>query len=280
MISFKEYSELQEKLIIVGKKAYPKFGNVVIMAGGAASGKGFVKDKLLGIEGFVYDVDELKKMSSKSEIISKRVRDEFGVELKDLSSKLNDPKNVSILHDIISDIGLNKRKLNSFYLSALLSPKDRKPNIIFDVTLKNFDKLKVLTDEVKTLGYDPTNIHLVWVVNDIEVAKKQNELPERGRVVPSEILVNTHRGAAATMYDIINTGKDLKKYLDGDIAISFNKVGVDTELKVSGKGGSYIKDSNYFHIKKSGQDVMPLEKISKDVRSKIKQYVPKDIQWV
>ena len=37
-----QYDVLIEKLITFGGKAYPKFGNVVIMAGGAGSGKGFV----------------------------------------------------------------------------------------------------------------------------------------------------------------------------------------------------------------------------------------------
>ena len=43
-----QYEVLLEKLITFGGKAYPKFGNIVIMAGGAGSGKGFVKDKLVG----------------------------------------------------------------------------------------------------------------------------------------------------------------------------------------------------------------------------------------
>ena len=41
IITFLEHKSLQEKLITFGKKAYPKFGNVVILAGGAGSGKGF-----------------------------------------------------------------------------------------------------------------------------------------------------------------------------------------------------------------------------------------------
>ena len=54
-----QYDDLLEALITFGGQAYPKFGNVVIMAGGAGSGKGFVKDKLVGVEGFTFDVDAL-----------------------------------------------------------------------------------------------------------------------------------------------------------------------------------------------------------------------------
>lgn len=45
--------DLQEALITFRGKAYPKFGTVVIMAGGAGSGKGFVLEKLVGVEGKV-----------------------------------------------------------------------------------------------------------------------------------------------------------------------------------------------------------------------------------
>lgn len=59
MKSFKEFM-LDEKLMIFGKKAYPQFNNVLILAGGAASGKGFVTQKLIGMEGVVLDVDRVK----------------------------------------------------------------------------------------------------------------------------------------------------------------------------------------------------------------------------
>lgn len=62
MKSFKEYLTeeyelIMEKLITFGGKAYPRSGNIVIMAGGAGSGKGFVKDRLIGLEGYTFDVD-------------------------------------------------------------------------------------------------------------------------------------------------------------------------------------------------------------------------------
>jgi hypothetical protein len=197
-----EYQELVEKLITFGNQAYPKFGTVVIMAGGAGSGKGFVKGQLLGLEGFTFDVDAI-------------------------------------------------------------------PNMIFDVTLKNLGKLDKLTRAVKKLGYDSKNIHIVWVVNDIEVAIDQNA--KRSRMVPVEILVNTHRGVSQTMMDIIQMGKKIKTYLDGDIVFAFNKVGVDLinrspdpekpqKGKYAGVAG-YIKDANYFYVKKAGKDVLPLEMI-------------------
>ena len=274
-----EFGELSEKLITFAKQAYPKFGNIVILAGGAGSGKGFVKDKLVGLEGYTFDVDVLKSLAAKAPGIIKKIKAEFGDDLVALAGNLRDDKNVGRLHQLIGDeLRLDDKKMQALYASILTAAPDRKPNIIFDVTLKDLEKLRKIAFQVQNLGYAPELTHILWVVNDIEVAQKQNA--ERDRVVPLEILVNTHRGAAQTMLDIINMGKTLKKYMDGDIVFAFNKIGVDSGLRKSDKGGSYVKTANYFYIKRSGMPVMALDDINADVRRKIASYVPKNIEWV
>lgn len=273
-----QYEVLLEKLITFGGQAYPKFGNIVIMAGGAGSGKGFIKDKLVGIEGRVFDVDELKTLASKTPIIQKRVKAEFGVELDKLAANLKDPENVAKLHEIIGDaLDLPDRRMQAFYKSILVGSDERKPNIIFDVTLKDLRKLQNITRQVGSIGYQKENIHIVWVVNDIEVAKAQNL--KRARTVPTEILVNTHRGASNTMQDILNLGKGLSKYMNGDIVFAFNKVGVDSDVVKSGSGGMYVKDANYFYAKRKGKAPIPVKELDTDLKRKIKSYVPKDVNW-
>jgi predicted kinase len=274
-----ESVELVEKLITFAGQAYPKFGNIVIMAGGAGSGKGFVKDKLVGLEGYTFDVDALKTLAAKTPAIVKKVKDEMGIALQDLAANLKTPENVAKLHDIIGNyLGLDNSRQKALYTSILTAAPDRKPNIIFDVTLKDLQKLETLTRQVSTLGYDRKSVHIVWVINDIEVAKAQNA--KRARTVPVEILINTHRGASQTMLDIVNMGDRLKKYMDGDIVFAFNKVGVDAELAKSDSGGAYVKTANYFYVKRSGKPVMDAEAISKDLRAKIAQYVPKNAEWL
>ncbi len=285
-----QYDVLIEKLITFGGKAYPKFGNVVIMAGGAGSGKGFIKDKLIGIEGKVFDVDVLKSFAAKAPMINKRVKKETGIDLKKTGDNLKDPENVSKMHEIISDfLNLPDRRQGKFFASVLGASPDRKPNIIFDVTLKDLRKLEKITRQVSSIGYDKQNIHIVWVVNDIEVAKAQNT--KRDRVVPADILVNTHRGASNTMNDIINMGNGLKKYMDGDIVFAFNKINIDSEIiksdksgskvgmKGDTKGGMYLKDANYFYAKRKGKGATPASKLTKELRAKIAQYVPKGADW-
>ena len=278
MFLAEEAEALLEKLITFGGQAYPKFGNIVVMAGGAGSGKGFILSNLVGMEGKVFDVDQLKTLAAKTPAIQKRVQDELGIDILALSQDLRNPENVGKLHDIIGNyLGTDKMKERLFYRSVLTAPVDRKPNIIFDMTFKELSKLEKVANDASKLGYDKKNIHIVWVVNDIEVAKQQNA--KRARVVPSEILVNTHRGAANTMGDIINMGKRLQRYMDGDIVFAFNKVGVDANLVKSGKGGSYVKDANYFYVKRAGKEPTPIDKLDKTIRAKIKDYVPANVDW-
>lgn len=273
-----QYETLLEKLITFGGKAYPNFGNVVIMAGGAGSGKGFVKDNLVGMEGFVFDVDKLKTLAAATPAIQKRIKDEMGVDIQDLANNLGNSENVSKLHGILGDyLKLDDRRLAAMYASVMTASAERKPNLIFDVTLKDLRKLQNITRQVKSLGYNSTNIHIVWVVNDVEVAIDQNA--KRSRKVPVEILVNTHRGAANTMADILNMGKQLKSYMDGDIVFAFNKVGVDSEIAKSGRGGMTVVDANYFYVKRAGKGVTPVAKLEKDLRAKIQSYVPKNVDW-
>ena len=274
-----QYSEiLLEKLITFGGKAYPKFGNVVIMAGGAGSGKGFVLSNLVGLEGKVMDVDELKTAAAKSPLIRKRVKDETGMDIEAIASDLKNPENVGKLHDIIANVlQLDTRQKKVLMRGILGAAPDRKPNLVFDTTLKDLQKLGNLSRMLTNVGYEKKNIHIVWVVNDIEVAKAQNLT--RSRTVPAEILVNTHRGASQTMADIVNMGKTLKRYMDGDIVFAFNKVGVDADLKVSGGGGSFLQDAKYFYAKRAGKPPTPVASLDKDIKAKISKYVPKAVTW-
>jgi hypothetical protein len=269
---------LLEKLITFGGKAYPKFGNVVIMAGGAGSGKGFVLSNLVGLEGKVMDVDELKTAAAKSPLIRKRVKDETGMDIEAIASDLKNPENVGKLHDIIANVlQLDTRQKKVLMRGILAAAPDRKPNLVFDTTLKDLQKLGNLSRMLTNVGYEKRNIHIVWVVNDIEVAKAQNLT--RSRTVPAEILVNTHRGASQTMADIVNMGKTLKRYMDGDIVFAFNKVGVDADLKVSGGGGSFLQDAKYFYAKRAGKPPTPVASLDKDIKAKISKYVPKAVTW-
>lgn len=268
MKSFKEY--LEEKLMIFGKTAYPKFGNVVILAGGGGSGKGFQLKNLLGIEGKVFDVDALKELALKSPKFKQRVKADTGQDLSKFD--LHNPADVSALHGIIADVYNIPNKLQQSTFNEILTSQN-KPNLIFDVTLKDLKKLHDISVSVESIGYDKKNIHIVWIVNDIEVAINQNE--KRDRRVLKDILVQTHEGASMTMDKILTMGEGLKQYMDSVIFFSFNKANVDVVTAKSKDGGSYIQKANYIKVKEQGKPQMTPEQLSNEVLDKLEQYTPK-----
>lgn len=240
------------------------------------SGKGFTLNKLLGIEGNVLDVDALKALAIGSDKFAKKVKEETGYDLKNFD--LRKPENVSKIHELLSDIyGITKANERRIFAGALAAPTDRKPNLIFDVTLRDMSKLESISRNITDLGYDKANIHLVWVINDVEVAMKQNA--NRSRVVPEEVLMSTHEGAALTMRKLVDASTNLAKYLDGDMWFAFNKAKVDVEMVKSEDGGSYIIDANYVQVKKKGQKPLSYNDMEEGIVNKIREYTPKTMKW-
>lgn len=284
---------LDEALVKFGGVAYPKFGQFVILAGGGGSGKGFVRSNLLGVEGMVFDVDFLKILVLASAKIKAKIKAELGDDLDKFD--LKDEDDVSRIHAIVNDyLHLDDKKISAAMAVILTAAKDRKPNIIFDVTLKDLLKFQKLTKVASDLGYEKKNVHLTWIINDIEVAKAQNA--SRERRVNVDLLINTHRGVSATMHDVINLGTEIQRYMDGDITLVFNQAGVDSEVMVRDKTqdlgvetpviaaksksrGFVITKQDYVVIKKAGQKCKRFEEIADAVKRKIASYVPKGISW-
>lgn len=267
--------QLTEDIITFGGKLYPKFGQVVILAGGAGSGKGFVKDNLLGIEGIVFDVDRLKELLVASMRFNAKVKEEFGVDLKQIDFK--NTEDVSTLHEIVSILNIPDKKTEAVIRSVLVADPSRKPNLIFDVTLKDLTKFFNIIRQVQQMGYVKKNVSLVWILNELEIALQQNA--KRARTVAPEILISTHKGASYTMTEILSMGEDLSQYMDGDIWLVFNKAKVDSDVERSEAGGMYIKSANYVQLKKQSGQVVDISKLTADVVSKIKKYVPNPEVW-
>ena len=268
---------INEALIVLGTKAYPKFNQVVIMAGGSGSGKAFVVNNLLAVQGKIFDVDALKSLAIKMPLLRKRIEIEYGLNLDTID--LKDPKQTSHLHEIMRDVGIKDAQQQAFTNSVVAAPKDRKPNLIFDVTLKDVKKLREITELVSDWGYDKGNIHIVWVISEINAAIDNNA--KRDRSVPIEILIDIHNKTANTMNYIVNgLSGQLAKYMDGDIVFAFNKVGVDNKMDKSGKGGHVISTKDYFTVKKAGHAVMNLKDVEDTVMKKVASYVPKNGSWI
>lgn len=276
LTSVQEAEPMNEALITFGKKAYPKFGNIVILAGGAGSGKGFVLENLIGLEGKVFDVDALKSLAMKSKLAAKKYPDLPSLNLKK-------PEDVGRLHQIVDELGFEDGRMKALSKSILAGDKDRKPNLIFDVTLKDFKKLAKLASLAGDLGYEKKNIHIVWVLNDFNIAAEQNQ--KRARVVPDNILLATHQGAAKTMVDILKMGDGIKKYIDGDITIAFNRVGKDAVVTIRPATGGEprklmtIDKALYITAKEAGKSTKSVKDFFRELKEKIFRMIkPADVK--
>ena len=252
-ITLNKFKQLEEKLILFnGGKNY---GQVVFMAGGAGSGKGFaIKNFLEGNKFKIRDVDEWKKALIKLA----KAKDKFS-EIANLD--LKKPEDVFKLHQIVKEKGIKDRTLDLLLLGA---KKGRLPNILFDITMKDSNDISDVAPQLINAGYDPKNIHLVWVLTDYKVAAKANK--ERDRVVPDAILFQSHQKAAMNMLQRIKsmafgnkTGIG-RKYVDGQVHVVLNNRD-KTSFYVNPKTGRLytdkpplVKDFSYVTIKKSGKE--------------------------
>ena len=72
--------------------------------------------------------------------IGRRIEKEFGTDITQLN--LKSPEDVSTLHQIIGDeLNLPHKRQATFFANVLAQKPNTKPNVIFDVTLKDLRKL-------------------------------------------------------------------------------------------------------------------------------------------
>ena len=276
--------ELTERALNLGNRTvtYPKSGQILILAGGAGSGKGFASKKVIAFDGKRFDVDELKEKMIKghSKIICQKFKEQTGRDITTLN--LSNPEDTSILHQFVEDNGYDKKVIQQF-IDAQKRNTDKdtsfsglKQNIIFDVTLKNIKKLKTIYEYASQAGYEKKNIHIVWILNDMEVAMRNNQ--GRPRVVAKEILMNTHEGASLTMHQLIQKNSELRDYMDGDVWVLFNnrdQKDMTWVVKDDANGDiGYVAKYTALQLKRQGQAPYSESEIEADMLQKIKDYVP------
>ena len=245
---FLEKEYLEERQVIVGKGS--KYNQIVFLAGGAGSGKGFAISNFMQGEKFkVRDVDEWKRLILKINDIKRSNQELLGLNLRD-------PKDVFILHKHVEGLNLKDKTLELLLKSM---SQGRLPNIIFDVTMKHTKHISDVIPSLLNAGYQPKDIHVVWVLTDYSVAVKQNK--SRSRVVPDDILLSTHEGAAKTMLDYIDRG--LPSGVDGAVHMILggkNHTVFYTDDKgnpiKNSSGNLTVKDFEYITIKKEGKPVL------------------------
>ena len=275
MLEFNEYQhireelkQLNEKLIITGKGK--RYGQVIFLAGGGGSGKGFAIKNFIDSSSFkVRDVDELEVSFLKLAELKNKFPEIRGLDLRR-------PKDVFALHMFVKDKGIYDKSLELLLGQAKTG---KLPNIIVDATFKDLD---ILDNEVKMLiqaGYDPKDLHVIWVLSNYHIAVQQNK--SRSRIVPDDILLKTHEGAALTMYNMIQG--NMPAALDGEfyVILSGAKHSVFYTDPKTGKpldgrdGRMVIKDFKYFKLKEPGRPIISDGELKDQVLYWIRNSVPK-----
>lgn len=288
MLSFSEYATyLAEKLIVFSGGA--NYGQVVFMAGGGGSGKGFAQKEFMEGNKFkTIDVDAWKEASLKLDAMKKEYPEVRGLRLKN-------PDDVFKLHMFVKKLGIKNKTLD-----LLLGPRpnDRLPNIIFDITFKDFDDITDVTPRLLDIGYNPKNINLVWVLTNYTVAVSRNR--SRERVVPDDVLLQTHEGAASSMFKTLRG--NLPKGLDGAIKVILNnqentvfwtdasgkKISSKRTIQVYNKetekwedqvvNSPVVKSFAYLTLKEAGKPLLPEKALNAQILGWITANVPKSEQ--
>jgi len=307
LINFAEYinqqefeitNSLQEKLINYNNGA--KYGQIVFLAGGAGSGKGFAISNFMNSSDYkIRDVDELKlafqrlddlniftteelllkykdKLSAKD---LKHIEDHVlskGYSLRDLN--LRTPEHVYALHVLVDATGVKDKTLD-----LLLGSSDKRnlPNIIFDTTFKDTKEIENTVPKLIEFGYQPNDIHITWVLTNYEIAIKNNA--GRARVVPADIMLKTHMGAAKTIATLAKDG--LPETVNGGFYVVLNNpentmFAVDPKTEKhykTVKGTRVVTDFMYLTLKKPGKAMVNDTNIKKQLYDWINQNVPKEV---
>jgi predicted kinase len=288
---------LVEKLITYNNRA--PYGQVVFLAGGAGSGKGFAISNFLDSAGYkLRDVDEMKKqlqiLNRIGKITIDQILNKYGksISQSDIDNikqiqadgyrlqnmDLKKPNHVAALHTLVKAMGIKDKSLANM-LAAQTNPEVL-PNIMFDITAKDISDITQVLPQLKAAGYKPENIHLTWVLTNYMVAMQNNK--SRERQVPEDILLKTHEGAGNTIWGVVT--RALPKGMNGRVDVVLNNPENTVYMKdaegneITGpKGEKYPSDFLSLPLKKAGSGTYP-ESLWKEILFKwVKENAPKTI---
>ena len=259
---------LEEKLIMYNQGK--RYGQIVFLAGGAGSGKGFAIKHFMEKEKFkVRDVDAWKTAFIKLADTTDKYPEIKGLSLKN-------PRDVMKIHKFVKDKGIKEKSLDLLLRDVNVK---NAPNVIFDITMKDANDIGDVLPRLLEAGYDPKNIHLTWVLTNYYIAIENNQ--KRERTVADDIMLLSHEGAATSMYEVIK-GK-IPRGLDGAVRVILNNrnntipyVDPDTSKPMRTKQGDIIvKDFTYLTLKKEGKSIGPEMDVKRQLLGWIAANVPK-----
>lgn len=202
---------LEDKQVKFDGEVDPKYGWCVIYAGGPASGKSTAANFNVPIVGKRLDVDEFKSLEKKLQILSlenkprtviepgfvkkfeggkyyKEILNSPKIAGDERKMSMQNPNYVEAAHQALDPL-MDKLKASMKSIGQYNNP-ERLPNIIFDQTSKNANKVLRIANEVKQYGY---KVAVIWVLTDL----KQNldafkERGKEGRKMDVKLFIDIH----------------------------------------------------------------------------------------
>ena len=191
MKSFLQY--LDEAYISPNNGA--KYGQVIFLVGGAASGKSTAIRKFIDFATYkTINPDDVKSLMRKaSEKGIRGFEDLIGVDP-------HTPKGAAVFHQKMLDTKLSSRMSKRLTLDPNRSP-EAYPNLLFDRTFSFAGEIENISKSLIRYGYKPENIHIVYVFTDVNIALKRNR--ERSRTLADDIIVQSAKGAKKNFIDLL-----------------------------------------------------------------------------
>ena len=250
MLSFSKF--LSEERINLGGGA--KYGQVILLMGGAGSGKSTATRKYVNTRGYkVINPDDVKEL-----IV--RAADKGNPAFKEMKGV--DPfsrEGSQIVHRYLIKTKLGKKKMDLMLASIKLAPPDKKPNLVLDRTFSYPREMERVVPGLIEAGYKPENIHIVFVMTDANIAVERNRSRERS--IPDEVVMRTNKGARINFYRLFFKGNDATSMINGDYYVVINR------------GAEIVK------VKSAGQRVDTETEMAEKIRKKIgvedKGFLPK-----
>ena len=149
---------------------------------------------------------------------------------------------------------------------------------MFDITAKDVTDITRVIPMLKKVGYESKNVHLTWVLTNFVTALENNK--QRERMVPEDILLKTHEGAANTVWGLIT--KAMPKGLNGRVDVILNNPKHTVKYKdadgneVDGIAKGFLS----LPVKKEGGGILPTSNFSNELSLPEKVWKNKLFNWV
>jgi hypothetical protein len=220
----KSFSRYLEELYVSPHNG-AKYGQVIFLVGGAGSGKSTATRKYINTTNYkILNPDDLKELLIRA---GKKGVPSF----KDMTNvDPNTPEGSTKVHQFMRDTKIGSRKARTM-VAGLVGSKNL-PNLLFDRTFAFAGEFKKISQGLIKAGYKSENIHVVFVMTDVELAVKRNKT--RSRSLPTEVVRGTNEGARKQFIQLFFK-RAKGAVANGDYYIIINRGESAIQVKSAGK---------------------------------------------